>query len=82
MEDYELTSWFGIVARASVPDSELGRLHDWQVGGFLAFENVPGTDAGLAEHMAGVGAIAHRAAGQGELTIRLSCSPGRSARRA
>jgi hypothetical protein len=39
-----------------------------KVGWLVAFENAPGIDANLVEPIAEAAAIAHQAAGQGELT--------------
>ena len=48
---------------------ELGRLHDRQVGRLLALENSAGIDAGLTVASPNVGAVAHQAAGRGEVAI-------------
>jgi len=48
---------------------ELGWLDDWQLAGFLAFENAPGIDAKKTIGMVVVAAFASRAATTPEATI-------------
>ena len=59
--------------RLQVDDElELGRLHDWQVGGLGALENVAGIDADLTKHVHNVGSVAHQSADCDMITIRIS----------
>ena len=51
---------------------ELGRLHDRQVGGLGALEDVAGIDADLTKHVRDVGSVAHQPAGCDKITIRIS----------
>ena len=48
---------------------QLGRLLNWQISRFFAFENAPGIDANFVVRIAYAAAIAHQTAGQGVLTV-------------
>src|SRR3974390_952155 len=51
---------------------EFGRLHDREVGGLRAFENVAGIDADLTIHDREGGSVAHQPAGRDIFTVRIS----------
>src|SRR5215469_12387586 len=50
---------------------EFGRLHHWQIGRFLTFENAAGVNAELAVVFLGARSIAHQSAGRGELAPKV-----------
>src|SRR5262245_31149942 len=48
---------------------ELGRLHDWQVSGLLAFENAADIDAGLAIVLWKIDPVAYETSDRSELAL-------------
>jgi hypothetical protein len=55
---------------------ELHRLLDREIGGFLAFEDAAGVDAGLVKEVSNIGAVAHQTAGRSGLAPWKDCGHG------
>jgi hypothetical protein len=49
------------------------RLHDRQIGGLGALQNLSGIDADLTSHVSEVGSVANQPAGCDKFTIRIRC---------